>query len=496
MLFQEFDRLLFLAKGGQTVYFGEIGNNSEILTSYFRSNGGRPCGADENPAEWMMEIVGAAPGTTATIDWVSVWNNSLERQEIKHQLAIMKAELSQKPVSNDDPDALKEYAAPLTSQFPVVLSRVFEQYWRTPSYLYSKFLLVAASSLFIGFSFWDTPVSLQGTQNQLFSIFMLFTIFGNLVQQIMPHFVTQRSLYEVRERPSKTYSWKVFMASNIIVELPWNTLCSVVMFVCFYYPIGMQKNAEVAGETAQRGGLFFLFIWTFLMFTSTFTNLIIAGIETAEGGINLANMMFGLCLMFCGVLAGPAQLPGFWIFMYRISPFTYLVDGILSTGMANALITCSDIEYLHFDPPNGSTCGEYLQSYISSAGGYVLDPKATQDCQFCTIRDTNTLLKTLSVNYDLRWRNFGIMWAYVAFNVLGAIVLYWLARVPKIKGREENVALDGNEPNHNGEALDSVGRSRKETTINEISTASADHSVNATVADGAPRFGPIKGGNW
>lgn len=30
-----------------------------------------------------------------------------------------------------------------------------------------------------------------------------------------------RGLYEGRERPSKTYSWHVFLMSNIVVELPW-----------------------------------------------------------------------------------------------------------------------------------------------------------------------------------------------------------------------------------------------------------------------------------
>lgn len=51
LLFQEFDRLLFLAKGGKTVYFGDIGENSRILLDYFESNGARQCGSEENPAE-------------------------------------------------------------------------------------------------------------------------------------------------------------------------------------------------------------------------------------------------------------------------------------------------------------------------------------------------------------------------------------------------------------------------------------------------------------
>jgi ATP-binding cassette subfamily G (WHITE) protein 2 (PDR) len=53
ILFQEFDRLLFLAKGGKTVYFVEAGESSKILTSYFERNGARSCGFKENPAQQM-----------------------------------------------------------------------------------------------------------------------------------------------------------------------------------------------------------------------------------------------------------------------------------------------------------------------------------------------------------------------------------------------------------------------------------------------------------
>jgi ATP-binding cassette, subfamily G (WHITE), member 2, PDR len=60
ILFQEFDRLLFLAKGGKTVYFGDIGENSKTLTKYFERNGARTFGVDENPAEVMLEVSGTS----------------------------------------------------------------------------------------------------------------------------------------------------------------------------------------------------------------------------------------------------------------------------------------------------------------------------------------------------------------------------------------------------------------------------------------------------
>jgi ATP-binding cassette, subfamily G (WHITE), member 2, PDR len=123
--------------------------------------------------------------------------------------------------------------------------------------------------------------------------------------------------------------------------------------------------------------------------------------------------------------------------MYRISPFTYLVDGMLSTGLANTKIVCSSVELSHFNPPSGQTCGQYLHKYISEAGGYVENSSAMANCSFCSTSDTNTYLTNLSSSYSHRWRNFGIMFAFILFNVFGAVFLYWLARVPKNKKEEQ-----------------------------------------------------------
>ena len=109
------------------------------------------------------------------MDWPQIWRESPEKQEIRVTLAEMKEELKDRPV-DDDPTALHEFAESFSVQFAAVTTRVFEQYWRTPSYLYSKVLLCAGTSLFIGFSFWDSALSIQGLQNQLFAIFMLLTV--------------------------------------------------------------------------------------------------------------------------------------------------------------------------------------------------------------------------------------------------------------------------------------------------------------------------------
>ena len=438
MLFQRFDRLLLLASGGKTVYFGEIGHDAKTFSNYFEKNGAKRLPKGANPAEWMLEVIGAAPGSHSEIDWPAVWRESPERKAVLNHLAELKQTLSQKEVVQDS-SSYKEFAAPFPIQLWECLVRVFAQYYRSPNYIYSKISLCVIAPVFIGFTFFKAENSAQGLQNQMFSVFMLFSITGNLMQQIMPQFVTQRALYEARERPSKAYSWMAFMSANIIVELPWNALAAVIMFCCWYYPMGQYRNAEPTHAVHERGGLMFLYCLTFLLFSSTFSHLNIAGIEMAETGASIANLFFSLCLIFCGVLAQPRQMPHFWIFMYRVSPFTYLVDGMLSTGVAENKLTCDPIEYVHFPPPPAHTCEQYLQPYMNGMkqrgvdSGYILNGSSTELCEFCPASTTNTFLEILRMSYSHRWRNFGLLFAYIGFNVVASLFVYWLARVPKGK---------------------------------------------------------------
>ncbi len=224
------------------------------MTSYFERNGGFSCPPEANPAEWMLEVIGAAPGTSSEIDWFQTWRESPECADVHDELQRLKDQPKEETITNDeDKNSYREFAADFVTQLLEVTHRVFQQYWRTPSYIYSKTALCVLIALFIGFVFFNAPNSIQGLQNQMFAIFNLLTVFGQLVQQTMPHFVIQRSLYEVRERPSKVYSWQVFMLSQIIVELPWNTLMGALMYVCWYYPVGLYHNAAAADQVTERG---------------------------------------------------------------------------------------------------------------------------------------------------------------------------------------------------------------------------------------------------
>ena len=243
--------------------------------------------------------------------------------------------------------------------------------------------------------------------------------------QIMPRFVLQRSLYEVRERPSKAYSWQAFLISNIIVEIPYQILVAIIVWACLYFPVfGAHQSSEVQG-------LFVLYSIQFQIFTSTFAHMLIAGLPDAETAGGIATTLFSLILTFNGVLQPPDNLPGFWLFMWRVSPLTYIVGGLAATTLHGRQVHCADNELAVFDPPSGQTCAEYLREYLAQAPGQLYNGDATARCEYCPISNGDQFLAGSRISWDQRWRNFGIGWAYIGFNIFAAVWLYWFFRVRK-----------------------------------------------------------------
>ena len=74
-VFEMFDDLILLKKGGNVVFFGELGERSSKLIEYFESNGADPIEYGENPAAWMLRSM-ASSGSEADVDWAEVYKMS------------------------------------------------------------------------------------------------------------------------------------------------------------------------------------------------------------------------------------------------------------------------------------------------------------------------------------------------------------------------------------------------------------------------------------
>lgn len=81
------------------------------------------------------------------------------------------------------------------------------------------------------------------------------------------------------------------------------------------------------------------------------------------------------------------------------------------------------------DPPMEQTCGDYLKSYLDKYGGEVYNPAATSQCQYCSLSNADQFLLGVGISWSARWRNLGIIWGYIVFNVLAALLLYYNFRI-------------------------------------------------------------------
>ena len=145
VLFEHFDELLLLKSGGRVVYHGPLGHDSRTMIDYFESKGAPKCPHDTNPAEYMLEAIGAGNPDYKGQDWSDAWANSEEHKQRSQEIAEMVEKRSQvelSPTLKDD----REYAMPLGVQMRTVIHRNFVAYWRSPEYMAGKIILHIVSS--------------------------------------------------------------------------------------------------------------------------------------------------------------------------------------------------------------------------------------------------------------------------------------------------------------------------------------------------------------
>ncbi|KAF8960414.1 pleiotropic drug resistance ABC transporter [Flammula alnicola] len=420
-LFQVFDRILLLRKGGQTVYFGDIGHNATSLIAYFERNGARTCLTHENPAEYMLDVIGAGATATSEQNWYDIWQLSPESKQVQQELDNIHTEGRNRPAVTTEIHS--EFATSWPYQMWELLKRDSDAHWRDPSYLMSKLILNAIGGLFIGFTFFKAKDSQQGTQNKLFAIFMATILSVPLSNQLQVPFINMRTIYEIRERPSRMYSWSALVASQILIELPWNILGSLILFFTWYWTVGF--------ETSRAGYTFLMIVIVFPSYYTTFGQAVAAMAPSAEIAAVLFSFLFSFVITFNGVLQPFSQL-GWWRWMYRLSPYTYLIEGLLGQALGRQQVNCSAVEFVTVNPPSGMTCEQYMTPYMSFAGGYLENPAASTACQFCSIRTTDQFLEhAFNIFYDHHWRNFGLVVVFIFFNVFLVFVLTYLFRIHK-----------------------------------------------------------------
>lgn len=363
VLFEYFDMLLLLKRGGRMVYFGELGPGSRVLINYLEKNGAPACPSNANPAEYMLEAIGAGnpnPDHKGS-DWADIWSRSQENASLTRELQDMvRISGSSRPRVED----AAEYAMPMQVQISTVVHRSFSSMWRSRDYVTGILVLHIFVGLFSTASFWMLGHSQVDMQSRLFTVFMTLIIAPPLMQQLQPRFLEARNLYASREAKAKIYSWFAFVTGAVVSEIPYRILAGTLYWMCWYFGIGF-----------PRGDLVPFKIWMLIVLYELFYLGLGQGIAAFSASEALASFFIPLFFMFvisfCGIAVPFFALPDFWKWMYHVTPFTYLLEAMLGLVIHDVPVICSRDELAIIRPPPWSTCHEYMSSYVMHAGGYV-----------------------------------------------------------------------------------------------------------------------------
>ena len=187
LLFESFDRLLLLERGGKTVYFGDIGEDSKTVREYFARHGA-VCPPSVNPAEYMLEAIGA--GVSPRIgnrDWNDIWLESSECKRSRDEIIEIKAAALSRPrpetgaVSTcassldrlrrrNHQSAIFTDATSFFYQLRTVVQRNNLALWRSPDYIFTRIFICAFFSLFVSLSFLQLGTSVRDLQFRVFGM--------------------------------------------------------------------------------------------------------------------------------------------------------------------------------------------------------------------------------------------------------------------------------------------------------------------------------------
>lgn len=425
ILIQQFDMILALNPGGNTFYFGQVGENGSAVVKYFAERGVQ-CPPHKNVAEFILETAAksAKAPNGRRINWNKEWLESAENTNLLKEIQHYKQERSQVPAP--EAGTQHEFAAPILLQTTMLTKRLFAQYWRDPSYIYGKLFVSVIVGIFNGFTFWKLDDSLSSMQDRMFTLFLILLICPTILNGVLPKFFMNRALWEARELPSRIYGWFAFCTAQIITEIPAAVVGAILYWLFWYYPTGLPTDSSTAGYV-------FLMTLLFFLFQASWGQWICAFAPSFTVISNVLPFFLVMFSLFNGVVRPYSSLPVFWKYwMYYVNPSTYWIGGVLAATIRDTPVRCKPEEAAHFNPPPGQTCATYAAEFVKAAGqGYLTNPDATSDCGYCQYANGVEYMRTLNIKPEDKWRDFGI---FLAFCFSNWALVYFLIYTVRIRG--------------------------------------------------------------
>ncbi|KAL6840735.1 hypothetical protein ACP4OV_029599 [Aristida adscensionis] len=333
-IFEAFDELLLLKRGGRVIYAGQLGVNSQILIDYFEAIPGVPKITEGyNPATWMLEVSSPIAEARLNVDFAEIYANSALYQSNQELIK----ELSVPPPGYQDLSFPSKYAQNFLNQFVANAWKQFRSYWKNPPYNAMRFLMTALYGFVFGTVFWRKGKNVE-TQQDLLNLLgatyaaVFFLGAANLLS-VLPVLTIERTVF-YREKAAGMYSPLSYAFALTVVEFVYNAAQGILYTILIYAMIGYEWKAE-------KFFYFLFFIIASFIYITTYGAMLV----TCTPSQMLASILVSFTLtqwnIFAGFLITRPALPVWWRWFYWCDPVAWTVYGVIGSqfGDVNRTVT-------------------------------------------------------------------------------------------------------------------------------------------------------------
>ncbi|KAI3512641.1 hypothetical protein L1887_19959 [Cichorium endivia] len=323
-IFEAFDELFLMKRGGQELYVGAVGRNSCELIKYFEDIDGISKIKDGyNPATWMLEVSTSAQETALGVDFTQIYKNS---DLYKRNKALI-AELSVPRPGTKDLFFPTQYSQPFLVQFMACIWKQRWSYWRNPPYTAVRFVFTTFIAIMFGTMFWDlggkktTQRDLINAMGSMYAATLFLGVQNALAVQ--PVVDVERTVF-YRERAAGMYSALPYAFAQVLVELPYVFAQSAVYSVIVYAMIGFEW-------TAAKFFWYLFFQFCCLLYMTYYGMMTVAITPNANIAAIIASSFFAIFNLFSGFIIPRPRIPVWWRWYYWGNPLAWTLYGLVAS---------------------------------------------------------------------------------------------------------------------------------------------------------------------
>lgn len=353
-IFEAFDELLLMKRGGQVIYAGPLGQNSSKIIEYFESIPGVPKIKEKyNPATWMLEVSSIAAEFRLGMDFAEHYKSSSLHQRNK---ALVK-DLSIPPPTIKDIYFPTQYAQSTWGQFKACLWKQWWTYWRSPDYNLVRFFFTLAAGLMVGIIFWKVGKTINNSNDLTIIIGAMYAavLFVGIDNcgTVQPVVAVERTVF-YRERAAGMYSALPYAIAQVVVEVPYVFAQAAYYTVIVYAMVGFEWTA------AKFLWFFYISFFSFLYFTY-YGMMTVSITPNHQIASVFAAAFYSLFNLFSGFFIPRPRIPKWWVWYYWICPVAWTVYGLIISqyGDLTSMITVT-----------GTTQRVPVKQYVQSHFGY------------------------------------------------------------------------------------------------------------------------------